>query len=78
MERAARLTESGVARQPTVVVLDVAPLSVAAAQAAFNAASCHARLGQKSEATTFIELAAEHPLMKEKAAALKASIDKLP
>ncbi len=48
------------------------------AQAAFNAASCYARLGQKGEATSFIELAAEHPLMKDKAAALKASIDKLP
>jgi tetratricopeptide (TPR) repeat protein len=48
------------------------------AQAAFNAASCYARVGQKSEATSFIDLAAEHPLMREKAAALKATIDKLP
>jgi tetratricopeptide (TPR) repeat protein len=48
------------------------------AQAAFNAASCYARLGQKSDATPFIELAAEHPLMKEKATALKATIEKMP
>jgi len=48
------------------------------AQAAYNAAGSYARLGQKAEAITFLEMSAEHPLLKEKAAALKASIDKLP
>lgn len=48
------------------------------AQAAFNAASSYARIGQKTDATSYIDIAAEHPLLKEKAAALKAMIDKLP
>lgn len=48
------------------------------AQSAFNAASCYARLGQKGDAISYIDIAAEHPLLKEKAAALKASIEKLP
>lgn len=48
------------------------------AQSAYNAAGAHARLRQKTEALTYLEIAAEHPLMHDKAAALKASIDKLP
>jgi tetratricopeptide (TPR) repeat protein len=48
------------------------------AQAAFNAAGSYARLGQKADAIVYIELAARHPLLKEKAASLRASIEKLP
>jgi tetratricopeptide (TPR) repeat protein len=48
------------------------------AQAAFNAAGSYARLGQKADAMVYIELAAQHPLLKEKAATLRASIEKLP
>ncbi len=48
------------------------------AQAAFNAAGSYARLGQKAEAIAYIELAARHALLKEKATALRASIEKLP
>ena len=48
------------------------------AQAASNAAQGFVRLGQKAEALVQVEAAAEHPLMREKAASLKASIDKRP
>jgi tetratricopeptide (TPR) repeat protein len=48
------------------------------AQSAFNAAASYARIGQKNEASAYVDIAAEHPLLKEKATALKASIDKLP
>jgi tetratricopeptide (TPR) repeat protein len=48
------------------------------AQSAFNAASSYARIGQKGEALAYIDIAAEHPLLQEKAAALKATIEKLP
>ncbi|HUE90456.1 MAG TPA: hypothetical protein VMO26_30595 [Vicinamibacterales bacterium] len=48
------------------------------AQAAYNAAGSYARLSQKTEALMYLDLAAEHPLLKEKAAALRPSIDKLP
>jgi tetratricopeptide (TPR) repeat protein len=48
------------------------------AQAAFNAAGSYARLGQKAEAIAFVERAAQHALLKEKAAALRTSIEKLP
>jgi hypothetical protein len=48
------------------------------AQSAFNAASCYARIGQKNEASAYVDIAAEHPLLKEKATALKASIERLP
>jgi tetratricopeptide (TPR) repeat protein len=48
------------------------------AQSAFNAASCHARVGQKADALSYLDIAAEHPLMKEKAATLRAAIAKLP
>jgi tetratricopeptide (TPR) repeat protein len=48
------------------------------AQAAYNAAGAYARLAQKTEALIYLDRAAEHPLLKEKAAALRVSIDKLP
>jgi hypothetical protein len=48
------------------------------AQAAFNAAQGFVRLGQKVEALVQVEAAAEHPLMRQKAALLKASIEKMP
>jgi len=48
------------------------------AQSAFNAASSYLRLGEKAVALSHVDLAAEHPLLKEKAAALKATIEKLP
>ena len=48
------------------------------AQAAFNAAQSYLRLGQKAEALGHIDVAAEHPLLKEKAATLKPAIEKMP
>lgn len=48
------------------------------AQSAFNAASCYARLARKDDAARYAAIAAGHPLMKEKAAALQIAIDKLP
>jgi tetratricopeptide (TPR) repeat protein len=48
------------------------------AQSAFNAASSFLRLGQKAEALGHVEVAAEHPLLKDKAAALRGTIEKLP
>jgi tetratricopeptide (TPR) repeat protein len=48
------------------------------AQAAFNAAQSFLRLGLRAEALAHIDVAAEHPLLKEKAAALKPSIEKMP
>ena len=48
------------------------------AQSAFNSASAHARAGQKAEAAAMVDIAAEHPLLREKAIALKAAIEKLP
>jgi tetratricopeptide (TPR) repeat protein len=48
------------------------------AQSAFNAAQCLARTGSKSQALTHVDVAAQHPRMREKALALKAAIEKLP
>ena len=48
------------------------------AQSAFNAASSYLRLGKKNDALRYVDLAAQHPLLKDKAAALRASIEKLP
>ena len=47
------------------------------AQSAFNAASSYLRLARKAEARTQIDIAAEHPLLKDKADALRAAIEKL-
>jgi tetratricopeptide (TPR) repeat protein len=44
------------------------------AQAAFNAASAYARSGRNADARAYAEIAAEHPLLKEKALALKGGI----
>jgi tetratricopeptide (TPR) repeat protein len=48
------------------------------AQAAFNAAQCYVRLSQKALALNHVDVAAEHPLLREKAVALRSSIEKLP
>jgi tetratricopeptide (TPR) repeat protein len=48
------------------------------AQAAYNAAGSFARLGQKADAITYIEIAGRHALLKDKSVALRTSIDKLP
>ena len=48
------------------------------AQSAFNAASSYIRQGRKAEALTYADLAAQHPLLMEKASALRATIAKLP
>jgi tetratricopeptide (TPR) repeat protein len=48
------------------------------AQSAFNAAQCYVRLGEKVFARTHIDVAADHEQMKEKAAAIRATIEKLP
>ena len=47
------------------------------AQAAFNAASGYVRLGRKAEALRHVDIAATHPLLKDKAAALRGTIEKL-
>ncbi len=49
-----------------------------AAQSAFNAAQCYALVGNRSMALTHVDVAMAHPKMREKAAALKAAIEKLP
>ncbi len=49
-----------------------------AAQSAFNAAQCYAFVGDKGMALTHVDVAIAHPKMREKAAALKAAIEKLP
>jgi tetratricopeptide (TPR) repeat protein len=48
------------------------------AQSAFNAAGCYARVGNKGMALNLVDVAIEHPKMKDKAVALKAAIEKLP
>jgi tetratricopeptide (TPR) repeat protein len=48
------------------------------AQSAFNAASSYLRLGKKTEALAYADTAAHHPLLAEKASALRATIAKLP
>ena len=48
------------------------------AQSAFNAAQCLARTGSKSQALAHVDVAAQHPRMREKALQLKAAIEKLP
>lgn len=47
------------------------------AQAAFNAASSYLRLGRKADGLRYAETAAQHPLLKDKAGALRATIEKL-
>jgi hypothetical protein len=47
------------------------------AQSAFNAASSYLRLAKKAEALDQVQIAAEHPLLKDKASALRATIEKL-
>ena len=48
------------------------------AQAAFNAANAYVRIGEKLLALTHIDAAATHPLLREKAQSLKATIEKMP
>jgi tetratricopeptide (TPR) repeat protein len=48
-----------------------------ASQSAFNAAQCYLRLGQKQPALAHVDAAAAHPLMREKATALKVVIEKM-
>lgn len=48
------------------------------AQAAFNAAHSFLRLNEKGLALNHVDVAAEHPLLKEKATALRVTIEKLP
>ncbi|HEX6161842.1 MAG TPA: hypothetical protein VFZ31_00650 [Vicinamibacterales bacterium] len=48
------------------------------AQSAFNGAQCYARTGGKGLALNLVDVAIAHPEMREKAAALKAVIEKLP
>jgi tetratricopeptide (TPR) repeat protein len=49
-----------------------------AAQAAFNAAQSYALIGEKTLALTHVDMASDHPLMREKATTLKAAIEKMP
>lgn len=48
------------------------------AQSAFNGAQCYARTGGKGLALNLVDVAIDHPEMREKAIALKAAIEKLP
>jgi hypothetical protein len=48
------------------------------AQSAYNGSQCYARTGNKGLALNLIDVAIEHPVMKEKAIAMKAAIEKLP
>jgi tetratricopeptide (TPR) repeat protein len=48
------------------------------AQSAYNAASTYLRLGEKNLALNHADVAAEHPLLKEKAETLKTAIEKMP
>lgn len=48
------------------------------AQSAFNAAQCYARTGNRGLAINLVDVAIGHPRMREKAAALKAAIERLP
>ncbi len=48
------------------------------AQAAFNAAQCFVRLGQKSSALNHVDVAAEHVQLREKATTLRITIDRMP
>lgn len=49
-----------------------------AGQSAFNAAQGHLRHGRKGQALAHVDVAAAYPPLREKAAALRASIEKLP
>jgi tetratricopeptide (TPR) repeat protein len=48
------------------------------AQSAFNAASSYVRLARKADALTQLDIAAAHPLLKDKADALRVAVEKLP
>ena len=48
------------------------------AQSAFNAAQCYARTGNRGLALNLVDVATDHPRMREKAEALKSAIEKLP
>ncbi len=66
------------ARQRTKLTRDMEVALERSAQSAFNAAQGYARMGQKALARAHVEMAIVHPLMKEKAEALKAAIEKMP
>ena len=66
------------ATQPGALERDADNAEEKSAQSAYNAAQCYARTGQKRDALTLIDAAIAHPLMREKATAMKAAIEKLP
>jgi tetratricopeptide (TPR) repeat protein len=47
------------------------------AQSAFNAAQCYLRLGEKQPALSHVDAAVAHPALRDKAASLKAVIEKM-
>jgi tetratricopeptide (TPR) repeat protein len=57
---------------------DATNAELKSAQSAFNAAQCYARTGGKGLALNLVDVAIDHPEMREKAIALKAAIEKLP
>lgn len=65
-------------RQRTKLTRDMELAAERSAQSAFNAAQGFARMGQKPLALAHVEMAIVHPRMKEKAAALKLAIEKMP
>lgn len=66
------------ARQRAKLTRDMEVAAERSAQSAFNAAQGYARMGQKALALAHVEMAIAEPRMKEKAAALKAAIEKMP
>src|SRR5690606_10315871 len=74
----ANIAESIRARQVAEADKRAAASEHRRAQSAFNAASAYVRLRQKALALTYVDTAAAHPLLKDKAAVLRGAIEKLP
>ncbi len=66
------------AKQAATLKLRIETAEERSAQSAFNAAQCYALVGNRSMALTHVDVAMSHPRMREKAAALKVAIEKLP
>jgi tetratricopeptide (TPR) repeat protein len=66
------------AKQAATLELRIETAEERSAQSAFNAAQCYALVGNRSMALTHVDVAMSHPKMREKAAALKVAIEKLP
>jgi hypothetical protein len=76
--QAATYAESVKARRIAAAEKRIATAEHRKAQAAFNAANSFLRLGQRSSALNHLDVAAEHEMLREKPAALRPTIEKLP